>query len=119
MSSKAEALRDRLAQLQTQKDSITDQVNTAKRRAAAEGIYANANWLSRAEVASRIIGRQISETQRSLGEALAAERAEQARKWEAERAKELPRFERAFLNAARRLLPEDSFRAICNEAELK
>lgn len=104
----SEQIRQKIKKLQANKDEIQRQVDEAKRRARAEGIYADAQWMTSAEHALRITGRKIGELQTMLGEARKAERkASDA---------EGQRFERIFMIKSREILPRSLYEQIMSEA---
>lgn len=98
----AQELIDFRVRTQEEKDAIDEQVRMAKRRAAAEGIYGDGDWLARAEHAAKAKGRLIS----GIG-------AEHARRKQG-RSDSL---EARFMDAARRLLEPDLFHHILSEAK--
>lgn len=101
---KSEQIRAVLLKLQAYKDAIDEQVKIAKRKAMADGVWADPDWLRRAEHAARMAGRRIQKVQAELGIALKEERKPQQ-----------DSFERAFIKKAREILPRPLYEQILSE----
>jgi hypothetical protein len=103
-------LRLQLNKLQSDKDAIQGQLDTARRLARAEGIFADREWLRSAETARRAKGRQIQQLQIALGKAIKAERAEN---YAAHEVKDVS-FVRRFIHVARAILPTSQYEMLLN-----
>ncbi len=111
MSSKEELVVMEEAQLAALEEiaSIKEQIARAKARAAAEGDYSDANWYQRANRALR--HKQIEHQSLLRSAAELRKRLKQ----EAQR-EQNPRFEQAFIAAAKGMLDEDTFQRIVQRA---
>lgn len=98
-------IRDTMFHLECEKSDIEFQTDAAKRKARAEGQYADHEWLTKAEYAARKKGLQIRALQTALG-----------RRRELEKEQSLHRLERLFIDQARRLLSEAEFGKIMDAA---
>lgn len=74
----SDKIREDMAQLQSARDSIGEQVTTAKRRARQTGVYSDGQWLRAAEHAHTVKGREIGSMQIRLGSAVRAEKSMRA-----------------------------------------
>jgi hypothetical protein len=101
-------IRALLQKLQRDKDVIANQVTEAKRRAAADGVYSDIDWLNSAESAMRIKGRQIGKLQIELSNALKEEKAMAC-------AIDKSTFEREFMRKAREILPRALYEQVIAE----
>src|SRR5574343_665710 len=101
-------IRPMLERLQAEKDAIAAQVSAAKRTAAAEGVYANHEWLTSAENAMRHKGRQIGKLQSQLSDAIKREKQER----NANPAPAQLAFERLFMYGAREILPRSLYEQV-------
>jgi len=89
-------IRNELEALQRDRDNIKTQLDEAKRRAAAEQVYSDRGWLSRAESAYRTKGRQIGKLQAELSAKLKEEKPQV----------DNGSFERTFIDICREIYPE-------------
>lgn len=97
-------IRAEIDQLVIDKSTINEQIDFAKRNAAANKIYADPNWLRRAEHAAKAKGREIGRLQLELSATLKAERA----------ANPTPEddFAARFVSIAKAVLPDDLYEKI-------
>ena len=97
-------IRAEIVQLQIDKDAITEQVDFAKRNAAATKVYADPDWLRRAEHAAKAKGREIGRLQLELSAALKEERAANPTQEDG--------FAARFVSIAKAVLPDDLYEKI-------
>ena len=102
-------IRLKLNQLQAEKDAIESQIHEARRHAKVTGEYASNKWLTSAEHASRMRGREISKLQVSLSEAVRSEKALRSAENIAKSKAESSSFEREFMLQARQTLPRQMY----------
>jgi len=116
---KSDEIREIIDRLQSDKDLITAQVDAARRHAKDTGQYSDSTWLTKAELAGKIKGRQIFKLQAALGVAAREEKAERsAAAIIANNERSVP-FERAFMRRAKALLPEALYDQILMETSLE
>lgn len=108
---KSDDIRNEIAILQEEKNKITQQIDDAKRIGAIDHVFADREWLSRAEFAARRKGIEIYKLQCKLGNVLKDERKETRIKYE----KQQPSFERIFIRKSRDILPKDVYEHIMSE----
>lgn len=115
-----DALEVSITNLIAKKADIDEQVNFAKRTAAAGGEYADPDWLGRSELAARLTGRDIRIMQDALGKKKRAEKdarssANIASSREASKERHAT-FSGAFIKIAKEQLPESMFNHLVDEA---
>lgn len=101
-------VRRELQELQVQLDSVVQQLDAAKAKAASTGEYADDNWFTRAKHAKRVIGRNIGRLQTELGEIRRSQKAAAS--------KQSVSFERQFMYKAKELLPKATYDLIFTAA---
>lgn len=98
-------MRDTIMELENEKSDIDFQIASAKRRAMAEGKWADHTWLINAEYAGRKKGIQIRTLQHALG-----------RKREEKKQLRLARIERYFISQAQAMLDVETYERIMQAA---
>ncbi len=105
-------IRQQLAQLQAEKDQITTKIDEARRKAHATGVFADPKWLTSAEHARRLRGREIGKLQVALSEALRKGKAEV----HSAQQQRVSQFERQFMAQARAILPPALYQQVLMQA---
>lgn len=98
--------------------SIRAQISEAKGRFAASGERADQDWYNRATVALRIRGAQAQRIARQLGKLREATKAANIRKSMGIIHDDHQKFLHAFFQAAKRLLSEEEYRRVTDQALL-
>jgi hypothetical protein len=99
-----------MADLAERHDAIKGQIADAQARLAGSGDWSNADWWRRVNSAQRIVARLRQRCQIARGKVTRA--LKQTVHEEQNR-----RFERLFIEAAKRMLSEEQYKALCQEAK--